>query len=64
MRRHLTKNEWKKVNKEVDFYNLKDGMEVTVDDTVDAGWYVVVGNTFNDYVTLEKMELDDEEGDE
>ena len=28
MRRVLTKNEWKKVNKEVDFYDLKDGMEV------------------------------------
>lgn len=63
MRRVLTKNEWKKVNKEVDFYDLKDGMEVTVDDTVDAGWYEVIGNTCNDYVTLEKMELDDE-GDE
>lgn len=56
MRRHLRKNEWQKVNQEVEFEDLQPGMEVTVDDTINPGWYVVVSTILNGYVILEELE--------
>ncbi len=56
MRRHLTKAEWKKVNNEVAFEDLRPGMEVTIEDTINPGWYVVVSTILNGYVILEELE--------
>lgn len=56
MKRYLTKAEWKKVNNEVAFEDLQPGMEVTVDDTINPGWYVVVSTILNGYVILEELE--------
>lgn len=59
--RLLTRREFKQVNKEIDFDDLKIGMWLSVDDTNDPGWYVVVGyrnwnSKIGDYVKLEMIE--------
>ena len=65
MIRNLTKNEWAKVNQDIDFDYLTEEMVVTVDDTDEPGWYIVrdVWNcgSKNDFVKLEMIELEEEE---
>ena len=63
MRRHLTKNEWQKVNQDIDFDDLAIDMEVTVDGTDEPGWYTVIDirnwGSINDYVKLEMIQLEE-----
>ena len=63
MIRNLTRREWANVNQDIDFDDLAIGMEVTVDDTVDAGWYTVSDTrnwgSKNDYVKLEMIQLEE-----
>lgn len=56
--RRLTKNEFKRMNKEIAYDDLEIGMEITIDDTTDAGWYRVVSFGWN-FVELEMLEVED-----
>jgi hypothetical protein len=55
--RILLKSEFERMNKEVAFRDLEVGMEVTIDDTVDPGWYVVTSK-YNNTVELEELEVE------
>ena len=63
MIRNLTRREWANVNQDIDFDDLVIGMEVTVDDTDEPGWYTVSDirnfGSKNDYVKLEMIQLEE-----
>lgn len=46
------------MNKEIAYDDLEIGMEITIDDTTDAGWYRVVSFGWN-FVELEMLEVED-----
>lgn len=57
--RYLTRNEFDKLNKEIDFEDLVVGMKVTLDGTDEPGWYEVTG--FHGFlITVEKIETVEE----